>query len=761
MGWIRNLSIRGKLLGAVGLIVALSLAAIVVLKNYAQNNLDESQQVSLESIAKIRAQYMESLELYETSASLAVFDDLANEDVGALKAKFQTQIDEGVIRVMQAYAGDGISLISIQDKDASSELLSRLMWTDGIKAELAKMADSNPLTQVIRILSADQRFMLVFRRFGQRDLSEGWIISCLDLSRFEAIRQELLVRNAEFNQQSSQKFFLITALALLVMLVAGGLGIIFFTKSIVEPLREVVQGTRKVATGDFNVVIRSQNRDEIGKLTQNFNDMTASLGRSFQEIMDHRTNLESKIQERTAEIVEKGKKIQNILNSIDEGILTINSDLRIDPEYSAFLGRLYRLDQKDISQRDFVDILFEKGEVSDDQKAMMRECMSISINMDCMNFEGNSGNLPQYVNMHDDSHRRILELHWVPIVNSQDVTERVLVSIRDVTAIRELEVRIEEERKRSQEQGLIIQHILSGDRQRLFNFIQSAAVIMRECMEKLETPSPDLKALLLQLHTLKGASRTLKFNNISNGIHSLESLLKEVGPNKLLNRMECTRLFTQSLDELGRYSQVATSVFSFSQTQKYGALKNLHSIASQAIPTLSETLKKNNIPLGTFEVLDGIIDWDDTTLELIYEMLIHAFNNAVDHGFVRPTQKGLLNRNAEFSLQSSKQDGRIVVTFKENGYGLDFNRLKEIAKDRNYAWRNEPDLINLIFEDEVSTAEYTSQLSGRGVGMKAIRKMAIEKGGSVELKPLKENYGTQLTIDLPEDRQVSELARVS
>ncbi len=761
MGWIRNLSIRSKLLGAVGLIVAFSLAAIVILKNSAQQNLDESQQVSLDSIAKIRTQYMESLELYETSASLAIFDDLANEDVGALKEEFKTQIEEGVIRSVQAYAGDGTVLISLHDKDLPSEILDGLAWTEEVKEDLARKADGSPLTQVVRTLSRDQRFMLVFRRFGQRNLSEGWLISCLDLSRFEGIRQELLVRNEEFNQKASEKFLMITVLALLVMLVAGGLGIVFFTKSIVVPLREVVQGTRKVAKGDFNVVIQSQSRDEIGKLTDNFNDMTASLGQSFQEIMDHRANLEKKIQERTAEIVEKGKKIQNILNSIDEGILTVNASLQIDPEYSAFLGRLYKLDSKDITAQDFVDILFEKCELNDNQKSLIRECMSMSIGMDSMNFEGNAGNLPHYVNMHENGQLLILELHWVPIVNANDITERVLVSIRDVTAIRELEVRIEEERKRSQEQGLIIQHILGTDRQRIFNFIQSAAVLMRECMEKLAGSSPDFKALLLQLHTLKGASRTLKFVNLSNNIHSLESLLKEAGQEKRLNLDESKRLFTQSLDELERYSQVATNVFSFSQTQKYASLKNLHSIASQAIPSISETLKKHNIPLGTFEVLDGIIDWDDEMLELVYEMLIHAFNNAVDHGFIRPAQKGLLNRNAEFSLESTKQTGRILVTFRENGYGLDFNRLKDIAKERNYAWKTEPDLINLIFEDEVSTAEYTSQLSGRGVGMKAIRKMAIEKGGRVELKPLKENYGTQLTIELPEAHKIQEMAKVS
>ena len=44
-------------------------------------------------------------------------------------------------------------------------------------------------------------------------------------------------------------------------------------------MEKMTEATKKVASGDFNVKLESQREDEIGELTQNFNQMVNELGK--------------------------------------------------------------------------------------------------------------------------------------------------------------------------------------------------------------------------------------------------------------------------------------------------------------------------------------------------------------------------------------------------------------------------------------------------------------------------------------------------
>ena len=51
------------------------------------------------------------------------------------------------------------------------------------------------------------------------------------------------------------------------------------SKKILQPIKKMTEATKKVASGDFNVKLESQREDEIGELTQNFNQMVKELGK--------------------------------------------------------------------------------------------------------------------------------------------------------------------------------------------------------------------------------------------------------------------------------------------------------------------------------------------------------------------------------------------------------------------------------------------------------------------------------------------------
>jgi len=103
----------------------------------------------------------------------------------------------------------------------------------------------------------------------------------------------------------------VTAMARRTALFAGGMILfilsilsLFFHRGVVRPVRDLVEGTKRVARGDLGHVIPIQTRDEIGSLAASFNQMTAALQRARTELASMVETLEDRVEERTRALQE-------------------------------------------------------------------------------------------------------------------------------------------------------------------------------------------------------------------------------------------------------------------------------------------------------------------------------------------------------------------------------------------------------------------------------------------------------------------------
>lgn len=147
------------------------------------------------------------------------------------------------------------------------------------------------------------------------------------------------------------------------------------------------------------------------------------------------------------------------------------------------------------------------------------------------------------------------------------------------------------------------------------------------------------------------------------------------------------------------------------------------------------------------------IDLDKKVLDTLNEPLIHLIRNAIDHGIesrlTRLNNGKAENGTVELSAQVSGNEVHILL--KDDGKGIDPKKILESAKKKNLETshlKTEQDIIGLIFEPGFSTAEEVSDVSGRGVGMDAVRKSIHELGGEVSLDT-KVGFGTTFRIILP------------
>ena len=128
---------------------------------------------------------------------------------------------------------------------------------------------------------------------------------------------------------------------------------------------------------------------------------------------------------------------------------------------------------------------------------------------------------------------------------------------------------------------------------------------------------------------------------------------------------------------------------------------------------------------------------DKTIVEGLFEPLLHVLRNAMDHGVESAAERAAAGKppSATITLRAYRSADRVVIEVEDDGRGLDLDRIRAVAAERGVAEAaalkdmSDAQIADLVFAPGFSTARQVGQLSGRGVGMDAVR-TAVEKPGA-------------------------------
>ena len=145
---------------------------------------------------------------------------------------------------------------------------------------------------------------------------------------------------------------------------------------------------------------------------------------------------------------------------------------------------------------------------------------------------------------------------------------------------------------------------------------------------------------------------------------------------------------------------------------------------------------------------------DKTVLEKIGDPLVHLVRNSIDHGIEKPEVRAAAGKPVAGTvhLDAYHKGGAITVEVTDDGGGLNRDRILAKARANGLVGANEvlsdEAIADLIFVAGFSTAEQTTDVSGRGVGMDVVRRNISELGGSIEVRT-EPGKGSRFIITLP------------
>ncbi|MEF8702354.1 MAG: chemotaxis protein CheA [Candidatus Accumulibacter sp. UW26] len=147
---------------------------------------------------------------------------------------------------------------------------------------------------------------------------------------------------------------------------------------------------------------------------------------------------------------------------------------------------------------------------------------------------------------------------------------------------------------------------------------------------------------------------------------------------------------------------------------------------------------------------------DKNIIESLGDPLLHIVRNSLDHGFEPPEVRSAAGKPmaGTLTIRARQESDRVLIEISDDGKGIDPEVIKRKAYEKGLIDEavlerlSDQEAVNLVFASGFSTVEVVSDLSGRGVGMDAVRTAVEKVNGSVTLESEK-GRGTRIRLSLP------------
>ncbi|MFO0725947.1 MAG: ATP-binding protein [Myxococcota bacterium] len=475
--------------------------------------------------------------------------------------------------------------------------------------------------------------------------------------------------------------------------------------------------------------------------------------RQKRALMEMRTaELEKHNQRLEAVVAERTKALRDILDNVRSGFLVIGPDLRVRTGYTKSCAEFF-------------------GHIEAGQSfSSLVGCPSGNPSLELALEQVFEDLLPEALSL-DQVPRRFLPenertIEAVPSVirGAQGEVHSLLFSVSDVTAL-------EAAQRETQENEALVNILRSGS---------TFSDFLADCREDLNSARAAAAVLDAQViarrlvHTLKGNSASFGLVSIYQTIHAVEeqAVIDAHALDRIedafrgyLNRnaavlgiswdqapAEQVVVSTRRLDDLRARVEARDlpAARAWVEEVQERTAASLLGPMDRLVEGLTVRLQK---PVR-WELVGGEVLVDPVQLRPVFRNLSHLVRNAIDHGIEPAGQRGDKPAEATLRLSIVRHHDGWTLRMHDDGRGVDVPTLVDRALEKGLisqsmaASMDREGQLALVFLDGLSAAESTTEISGRGVGMSAVRQAVELVGGEIHLLS-EPGQGTEVAIHIP------------
>lgn len=491
---------------------------------------------------------------------------------------------------------------------------------------------------------------------------------------------------------------------------------------------------------------------------------------AYRKLEEYNLTLEQKVQERTQQLSVANRTIAAMLDSLGQGFFLFSEDGICGPVFSRACETIIECKPAD---RDVGDVLripdAKRLEFDRWKKALFSNLLPVE------------DLLPLGPKTFPHSQGLVVELTYRAIVDDKSEVKAIVVVATDRT--REQVARRDAERERAHAQ-LITRIVMARNQfQKFLRNLRNLNSALSHEQSRGKSAFENHETWLRSFHTLKGDAGAYGLLEIEKLAHQCEEALINRQFQRLdewnhaiageLDRVisEYGPVIGRGWDQSDRWLEIPSSQIQ-SLAQKLSAnpltrdmgeeiisqflsepVEGVFAHYSGTVVRLARELGKEVEPL---KIVGGELRMRPEVILPVANEFVHVFRNVVDHGIEPASQRESLGkpRAAKIVLQFSRQPtGALLITVVDDGPGIDpelirARLLKKGVSAADLAREKDEDVIQHVFDSGFSTRESASFVSGRGVGLDALRAAVQRSHGRVWVNSVR-GRGTQLFAEIP------------
>lgn len=576
---------------------------------------------------------------------------------------------------------------------------------------------------------------------------------------------------------------------------------------VLKPLEQLSSRIRAIAQEDYETTINTQ--IELARPPREIEELADSTNVIMQKMKEYNERLQSqketveeqneeleaqneelteskrKLQEAQDRLIVRERSIRNLMDNAGQGFLTFGPDLLVDQEYSQECEKIFG---GPIGQVDIAGLLaLHDPEQASFLDSLLRKIFS----------SGEDHRREMYIGLLTDAlliGDRHISVEYKMITRSFENQPAMMVILTDITDKVHMENRIESERNTlKMVVKVIVEYGDFIDCVRDFN--QFAESDVREILNGPEDAGSKLLHLYRDIHTYKGNFSQFGLPHVTAHLHEAENKLSEAmklrsGGGEDDQALELARSFRFSewleedfavlhavlgesffrqqdllLIDKSRIVEIEKKMMALLAPNecklllpdlrklRYKPFKELLKSYPDYVETLAERMEKFVHPF-TVEGDDFLAD-----TERYYDFsrsLIHVFRNIIDHA-VEPAEERLALGKDELGTivcRIEKEGSHAILTVTDDGRGISPETIRRLAAEKGIMTKEELERLDdreavaLVFRDEFSTKDEVTDISGRGIGLSAVKAETEKLGGWVEIRSVP-GQGTVFRFTLP------------